>query len=117
MVFELTYSYSLTTVVMVSVVVTSFVPSKRFSGSYFEHQLALQGIDLSVKGRVSRLRQRKLNELINTEFLSISPTCSVGEARALIKERLVEELFILDDGSQLLGRIKPSQLIDVDEIT
>ena len=114
MVFELTYSYSLTTAVMVSVVVTSFVPSKRFGGSYFEHQLTSLGIDLSVEGRVARLRQHKLNELISTEFLSIPPTCLVDEAQALIKQHPAEDLFILDDSAQLLGRIKPLQLLDVD---
>nr|MCH9671198.1 chloride channel protein [Gammaproteobacteria bacterium] len=113
-VFELTHSYSLTTAVMVAVVVASVIPSRRFSGSFFEHQLSAQGIDLSVGSEIMRLRTRTLESVLDPIFLSVDPHCSVDDARTIMANCPHDaDLFLLDDAGRLLGSLRAAQLLDL----
>ena len=110
-VFELNQNYSVATAVMVAVVISNLVTNKYFARSYFLFQVQAAGFDINAGREVLILQRRRIREVMETGFQTISPRCRSGRSRTSPprppRSRLVRCRF----RTKITGRHHPRQRV------
>lgn len=108
LVFELTYSYELTLLVMISIVVSSLVFHLFYGHSLFDLQLLQRGIDLT-RGKIFlELENKKIEDLSNNNYLVFLPETSAKTiASEMLKNETTEAYCVAKNGC-FIGKISIS---------
>ena len=93
-VFELNQNYSVATAVMVAVVISNLVTNKYFARSYFLFQVQAAGFDINARREVLIL-QRRIREVMETGFQTISPDADLAAVEAL-RAHPEADLYVVD---------------------
>lgn len=113
MVFELTGSYSLTTAVMVSVVVSNTVTRKLFNYSYFYQQLRGRGINPEESRAHKLLRETPISSLVDNAPVVITNDTSVATVYDRLIKQAANEAYVVDHEGRLLGQIDAARLLKI----
>lgn len=105
MVFELTGDYELTIGVMIATVIASQISLNSLGFSFFSWQLNQRGISLKGGREAAVLRSRSVRDVMKDDLLMIGPGESLEKIRAKLLESTYGELFVVDEGNQLVGTI------------
>ncbi len=110
-VFELTHNYQAATAVMVGVVVANATVTRLYARSYFHRQIRLSGVDLDRGMEARILEERKLKEIMQTQWVSVSPDTPISVVEDLFRTHRHQDIYVIDADSRLLGRIDPVDLL------
>ena len=100
LVFELTESYDFAVAAMLSVVVANLFSHMAFSHSLFDEQLKRRNIDVSVGRTNLALMEQSISEIIQTNFIKVSPNETVARTvNVLKKEQQTEAYCVAEDGT------------------
>ena len=98
-VFELTRDYGVTLGVMTTVAFASSIMQTGKHGSFFRWQLARRDVNLSSGRDISLLMTHRVEGLVRTGFLTVSPHITTGELSSRMgKERQRIAVFVDADG-------------------
>ena len=104
-VFELNQNYSVATAVMVAVVVSNLVTNRFFARSFFLYQVQAAGHDINAGREVLILQQRKIREVMDTQFHTVTPEANLRAVEKALRTNPDADLFVTDDNDKLLGHI------------
>jgi CIC family chloride channel protein len=114
-VLELTLSYELAVIAMVSTAVSIQVASLWLGHSFFDEQLMKRGVNLS-DGRTNlQLSQMSVEEISTQDYVCFSPSDNVGYGIRELKNNLKSEGYCIDKGSNFIGKFRVIDLIDADK--
>ena len=104
-VFELNQNYSVATAVMVAVVISNLVTNKYFARSYFLFQVQAAGFDINAGREVLILQRRRIREVMETGFQTISPDADLAAVEQALRAHPEADLYVVDSDQKLLGVI------------
>ncbi len=113
LVFELTESYDFAVSAMLSVVVANLFSHLVFSHSLFDEQLKRRNIDVSVGRTNLALMEQSIAEIVQTNFLKISPDDSVARTIDLLKKEQQTEAYCVAEDGTYVGKLFLPQLLKV----
>ena len=114
-VLELTLSYELAVIAMVSTAVSIQVASLWLGHSFFDEQLMKRGVNLS-DGRTNlQLSQMSVEEILTQDYVCFSPSDNVGYGIRELKNNLKSEGYCVDKGSNFIGKFRVIDLLDADK--
>jgi CIC family chloride channel protein len=103
-VMEFTGSYEFALAAVISVAMSSFVSTRVFSYSFFDHQLMLRGIDLRQGREVLSLRDVYVSSLELGQGVCVAETSSGKEVVEALKISDKTEAYVVDIQKKLVGR-------------
>lgn len=103
-VMEITGSYEFALAAVISVAMSSFVSTRVFSYSFFDHQLMLRGIDLRQGREVLSLRDVYVSSLELGQGVCVAETYSGEEIVDELKFADKTEAYVIDIQKKLVGR-------------
>jgi len=104
-VFELNQNYSVATAVMVAVIVSNLITNRYFARSYFIYQVQAAGIDINAGREVVILQRRKIAEVMEAEYHTISPEADLPAVEAALRDNPEADLYVTEANGRLLGSI------------
>ena len=104
-VFELNQNYSVATAVMVAVVISNLVTNKYFARSYFLFQVQAAGFDINAGREVLILQRRRIREVMETGFQTISPDADLAAVEQALRAHPEADLYVVDSEQKILGVI------------
>ena len=103
-VMEITGSYEFALAAVISVAMSSFVSTRVFSYSFFDHQLMLRGVDLRQGREVLSLRDVYVSSLELGQGVCVAETYSGEEIVDELKFADKTEAYVIDIQKTLVGR-------------
>lgn len=114
-ILELTLSYELAVIAMVSTAVSIQVASLWFNHSFFDEQLLKRGINL-LKGRTDlQLSQLKVTSILTQEYVFFSPGALIKDGIKELKNSGKSEGYCVDSHNKFLGKFLLVELLGADE--
>ena len=114
-ILELTLSYELAVIAMVSTAVSIQVASLWFNHSFFDEQLSRRGINL-LKGRTDlQLSQMKVTSILTQEYVFFSPGALIKDGINNLKKMEKSEGYCVDSQNKFLGKFLLVDLLGADE--
>ena len=110
-VFELTASYALTSAVMIAVVCAHLTTSRVYPPSWFNLQLLRRGVDLYLGRAVRIMRRRRVEELLSTGQIVVTPQTKLAQARETMLRMNVTQALVCDGNGTLRGQINLTDVI------
>ena len=110
-VFELTRNYDLATAAMVSVVFSNLVSYRMFGRSFFDVQLTMRGLDLSLGRDRAMVGSMAVGDNASRDFTGLDPDMSSGAAIASLLASHHHEGYVLDGSGTLLGKVTLEDLL------
>ena len=112
LVFELTESYDFAVSAMLSVVVANLFSHLAFSHSLFDEQLKRRNIDVSVGRTNLALMEQSIAEIIQTDFIKISPNDSVARTIDMLKKEQQTEAYCVAEDGTFVGKLFLPELLE-----
>ena len=114
-ILELTLSYELAVIAMVSTAVSIQVASLWFNHSFFDEQLIRRGINL-LKGRTDlQLSHIDVTSVLTQDYITVSPTDLVETGIAALKNSGKSEGYCVDDANKFLGKFLLVDILGADD--
>jgi CIC family chloride channel protein len=114
-VLELTLSYELAVIAMVSTAVAIQVASLWLGHSFFDEQLIKRGVNLS-DGRTNlQLNQMSVEEILTQDYVCFSSSDNVGYGIRKLKDNLKSEGYCVDKESNFIGKFRVIDLLDANK--
>jgi CIC family chloride channel protein len=114
-ILELTLSYELAVIAMVSTAVSIQVASLWFNHSFFDEQLLKRGVNL-LKGRTDlQLSQMKVTSILTQEYVFFTPGALIKDGIDDLKKRAKSEGYCVDSQNKFLGKFLLVELLAADE--
>jgi CIC family chloride channel protein len=114
-ILELTLSYELAVIAMVSTAVSIQVASLWFNHSFFDEQLFRRGINL-LKGRTDlQLGHMKVASILTQEYVFFPPGALVKDGINGLKNQGKSEGYCVDGQNKFLGKFLLVELLGTDE--
>ncbi|MBX2869906.1 MAG: chloride channel protein [Acidiferrobacterales bacterium] len=110
-VFELTRNYDIATAAMVSVAFANLISYRVVGRSLFDIQLVIRGFDLSLGRDKVIVEQRKVEDYVSTNFLSLPKDLSVSEAQQQMLEVEKSEAYIVGENDIYFGKLSIRQTL------
>ena len=114
-VFELTRSYELATVVMVSVVFSNVVSYHLFGRSLFDYQLKYRGYDLDMGRAEMLLEHSTIKPLICDDFTRCDGETTLNRVRNSLSRNGHSDAHIVDPNGVYLGMVSLSDIVNLEE--
>ncbi len=112
-IFEMTDDYSLTIAVMVAVVLASLISNQFARGSFFNWQLERAGLDLKHGFETALLRSILVRQVMKKSGETIDVGTGLQDVRQKLQHSEIGELFVVRNGSELVGTITLADLSDI----
>ncbi|MDA7560653.1 chloride channel protein [Alphaproteobacteria bacterium] len=114
-ILELTLSYELAVIAMVSTAVSIQVASLWFNHSFFDEQLSRRGINL-LKGRTDlQLGQMKVTSILTQEYVFLPPGALIKDGINDLKKNEKSEGYCVDSQNKFIGKFLLVELLGADE--
>ena len=114
-ILELTLSYELAVIAMVSTAASIQVASLWFNHSFFDEQLFRRGINL-LKGRTDlQLSQMKVTSILTQEYVFFPPEAVIMDGINDLKKNEKSEGYCVDSQNKFLGKFLLVDLLGADE--
>lgn len=114
-ILELTQSYELAVLTMLSTAVSVALANLFFGHSLFDEQLFRRGFDVSL-GRVNlALSQMKILDIVTDDFVKIQKDTKIIDAIDIVKKSEKSECYCLDENGSLIGKSSLNILLGSDE--
>ena len=110
-VFELTRNYDLATAAMVSVVFSNLVSYRMFGRSFFDVQLNMRGLDLSLGRDRAMIDSMTIGDHVSRDFTGLDSGMSPKAAIASLLASHRHEGYVLDGTGTLLGKVRLEDLM------
>ena len=117
LVFELTESYDFAVSAMLSVVVANLFSHLAFSHSLFDEQLKRRNIDVSVGRTNLALMEQSIAEIVQTNFLRVSPDDTIVRTIDLLKKEQQTEAYCVAEDGTYVGKLFLPQLLKMNSNT
>jgi len=114
-VLELTLSYELAVIAMVSTAVSIQVASLWFGHSFFDEQLTKRGINLSGGRTALQLSHMRVEEILTQDYVCFSSSDTVGYGLRELKNNLRSEGYCVDKGLNFVGKFRVIDLLDANK--
>ena len=111
---RLTKSYDFAVSAMLSVVVANLFSHLAFSHSLFDEQLKRRNIDVSVGRTNLALIEQSIAEIIQTNYIKISPDVSVAITIETLKKEQQTEAYCVAEEGIFVGKLFLPQLLEAD---
>jgi len=111
-IFELTGGYALTIAVMIATVIASTITQQLHGVSFFTWQLEQRGLSVGEGLEVNRLRETRVESVMDSGVRSIAIDASLAEVREGLKAAPWGELFVVDGDGRLAGMITLNEMDD-----
>ena len=114
-ILELTLSYELAVIAMVSTAVSIQVASLWFNHSFFDEQLFRRGINL-LKGRTDlQLNEMKVTSILTQEYVFLSPGALIKDGINELKKNEKSEGYCVNNQNKFIGKFLLVELLGADE--
>ena len=114
-ILELTLSYELAVIAMVSTAVSIQVASLWFNHSFFDEQLTKRGINLSGGRTALQLSHMRVEEILTQDYVCFSSSDTVGYGLRELKNNLRSEGYCVDKGLNFVGKFRVIDLLDANK--
>ena len=112
-ILEMTRSYELTLVAMISVVLSIKVSHTLFGHSFFDRQLLDRGINIAQGRGYIEMMQTPVSSIVSSEFLSVAPDLEAGAVIKQMTGTKVSEGYIIDKNGEFCGKVSLHALLVV----
>lgn len=110
-VFELTRNYGLTTAVMISVVFSNLLAYRLFGRSFFDRQLLMRGLDLSMGRDKVRLSQTYIGDYLTQNFVCCQSDATFLQIKKALLDANQNEAYIVSDNKKYVGMVTLNQIV------
>jgi len=114
-ILELTLSYELAVIAMVSTAVSIQVASLSFNHSFFDEQLVRRGINLLAGRTELQLSHMDITSVLAHDYVTAAPTDSIETGIAALKNRGKSEGYCVDDANKFLGKFLLVDILGADD--
>ncbi len=113
-VLELTSSYTFALSSLVGLALSVSLSQIMFGSSFFDKQLALRGIDISMGRAGMFLMERSILTHAQKDFLYVNDNVGLKRLKKIFSEQNVNEIIVLNRKGQLRGKVDLYKIIETD---